>query len=172
MVLKMGQRFLFDRPPNSYQLSREEEKLRLFVGRTKSGKNMGLQIIYGSQERQSYPFVTDGQVRDYIVARSLLCLLRGVEWMLCNLGYDAYKFRDTLRNISDNRLNVRTLAAKDNYELRHASPQMAQADRDQDRQTRIGGASQSTPIRQMPKGLSVQTCARCNYLLSNLDFKP
>jgi transposase len=60
--------------------------------------NTKLHAICDSQGRPLAPFVTAGQVSDYIGARALLGGLPKVKWLLGDRGYDADWFRDALKD--------------------------------------------------------------------------
>jgi hypothetical protein len=68
------------------------------IGRTKGGMNTKLHYVCDSQGRPMNPFVTAGQVSDYIGARVLLGSLPNMKWPLGNRGYDANWFREAFQD--------------------------------------------------------------------------
>ena len=85
-------------PPHGDQPAGENGGRGRLIGRTKGGMNTKLHAVTDSAGRPIRLFITAGQVSDYIGARALCRSLPAVEWLIADRGYDAGRFRDTLRD--------------------------------------------------------------------------
>ena len=98
--------------------------------------NTKLHAICDSQGRPLNLFVTAGQVSDSIGARALVSSLPKVDWLLGDRGYDADWFREALKD-KGTRVHPWSKAAEENHQIRQASLQTAQPDRDHVRQAEM-----------------------------------
>ena len=106
-------------------------------------------------------FMSAGQVSDYTGAAALLRELPEADWLLADRGYDADWFRDAFERQRDKALHPWSKEAQDPCEIRQATLQTAQPDRDHVRSAK-GLAQDRHSLRQMPKGVPFRSRARSN----------